>query len=77
MGIMTASFIMAVEDEPGTTYGRLLRSMRARICDEQGNRRLHGRLGSFVRWMIMPGSMQEPQMCSSVAFDIYQKPFLR
>ncbi|GJN31669.1 hypothetical protein PR202_gn00032 [Eleusine coracana subsp. coracana] len=76
MGIMTASFIKAVEDDPGTTYGRLLRSMRARISDEQGNRRLRGRLGSFVRRMIMPGSVQEPQLCSSEAFDIYQKPFL-
>ncbi|CAN6289247.1 unnamed protein product [Urochloa humidicola] len=76
IGAMTDSFIKAVEAEPGTTYGRLLSAMRARIRDGQGSRRLPGRLGSFVRWMIPSSSLQEPQLCSSEMFDIYRKPFL-
>ncbi|KAJ1296824.1 hypothetical protein BS78_01G332300 [Paspalum vaginatum] len=76
IGAMTDSFIKAVEAEPGTTYGRLLSAMRARIRDGQGSRRLPGRLGSFVRWMIPSSGVQEPQLCSSEMFDIYRKPFL-
>ncbi|CAN6284503.1 unnamed protein product [Urochloa humidicola] len=76
IGAMTDSFIKAVEAEPGTTYGRLLGAMRARIRDGQGSRRLPGRLGSFVRWMMPSSSLQEPQLCSSEMFDIYRKPFL-
>ncbi|AQL05897.1 Metacaspase-1 [Zea mays] len=76
IGAMTDSFIKAVEAEPGTTYGRLLSAMRTRIRDGQGSRRLPGRLGSFVRWMIPSSSVQEPQLCSSEMFDIYRKPFL-
>ncbi|CAN6335135.1 unnamed protein product [Urochloa humidicola] len=45
--------------------------MRARICEGQGSRRLPGRLGSFVRWMMPSSSLQEPQLCSSEMFDIY------
>jgi metacaspase-1 len=58
IGAMTDSFIKAVEAEPGTTYGRLLSAMRTRIRDGQGSRRLPGRLGSFVRWMIPSSSVQ-------------------
>lgn len=58
IGAMTDSFIRAVEAEPGTTYGRLLSAMRTRIRDGQGSRRLPGRLGSFVRWMIPSSSVQ-------------------
>ncbi|CAL4914704.1 unnamed protein product [Urochloa decumbens] len=76
IGAMTDSFIKAVEAEPGTTYGRLLGAMRAKIRDGQGSRRLPGRLGSFVRWMIPSSGVQEPQLCSSEMFDIYRKPFL-
>ncbi|CAD6203882.1 unnamed protein product [Miscanthus lutarioriparius] len=76
IGAMTDSFIKAVEAEPGTTYGRLLSAMRTRIRDGQGSRRLPGRLGSFVRWMIPSSGVQEPQLCSSEMFDIYRKPFL-
>ncbi|GJN31670.1 hypothetical protein PR202_gb20094 [Eleusine coracana subsp. coracana] len=84
IGAMTDSFIKAVEAEPGTTYGRLMCAMRARIRDGQGNPRLPGRLGSFVRRMIVSSSVQvrnagvnlEPQLCSSEVFDIYRKPFL-
>ncbi|PAN49359.1 hypothetical protein PAHAL_9G443700 [Panicum hallii] len=76
IGAMTDSFIKAVEAEPGTTYGRLLSAMRARIRDGQGSRRLPGRLGSFVRCMIPSSNLQEPQLCSSEMFDIYRKPFL-
>ncbi|XP_062215440.1 metacaspase-1-like [Phragmites australis] len=77
IGAMTDSFIKAVEAEPGTTYGRLLSAMRARIRDGQGSRRLAGRFGSFVRRMIPSNSVvQEPQLCSSEPFDIYRKPFL-
>ncbi|XP_066387745.1 metacaspase-1-like isoform X2 [Miscanthus floridulus] len=76
IGAMTDSFIKAVEADPGTTYGRLLSAMRTRIRDGQGSRRLPGRLGSFVRWMIPSSGVQEPQLCSSEMFDIYRKPFL-
>ncbi|OQU92489.1 hypothetical protein SORBI_3001G351200 [Sorghum bicolor] len=76
IGAMTDSFIKAVKAEPGTTYGRLLSAMRTRIRDGQGSRRLPGRLGSFVRWMIPSSGVQEPQLCSSEMFDIYRKPFL-
>jgi len=55
---MTDSFIKAVKAEPGTTYGRLLSAMRTRIRDGQGSRRLPGRLGSFVRWMIPSSGVQ-------------------
>jgi hypothetical protein len=58
IGAMTDSFIKAVEAEPGTTYGRLLSAMRTRIRDGQGSRRLPGRLGSFVRWMIPSSGVQ-------------------
>jgi hypothetical protein len=58
IGAMTDSFIKAVEAEPGTTYGRLLSAMRARIRDGERSRRLPGRLGSFVRWMIPSSSLQ-------------------
>nr|CAB3495728.1 unnamed protein product [Digitaria exilis] len=65
IGAMMDSFIQAVEAEPGTTYGRLLGAMRARIRDGHGSCRIPGRLGSY-----------EPQLCSSEMFDIYRKPFL-
>ncbi|KQK21440.1 metacaspase-1 [Brachypodium distachyon] len=78
IGAMTDSFIKAVGSEPGTTYGRLLSAMRSTIRDGQGSGRrlLTGRFGSFVRNMIASSSVQEPQLCSSEAFDIYRKPFL-
>jgi metacaspase-1 len=58
IGAMTASFIRAVKAEPGTTYGRLLSAMRATIRDGHGSPRLPGRLGSFVRRMIVSSSVQ-------------------
>jgi hypothetical protein len=61
---MTDSFIKAVEAEPGTTYGRLLSAMRARIRDGQGSRRLPGRLGSFVRCMIPSSNLQVSSVIS-------------
>ncbi|GJN41054.1 hypothetical protein PR202_gn00378 [Eleusine coracana subsp. coracana] len=74
---MIDSFIKAVEAEPGMTYGRLLSAIRARIRDGHGDRRLRGRLGSFVRRIIMSSrEILEPQLCSSEMFDIYRKPFL-
>ncbi|PUZ40842.1 hypothetical protein GQ55_9G455200 [Panicum hallii var. hallii] len=76
IGAMMDSFIAAVEAEPGTTYGRLLSAMRTRIRDGHGSRLLPGRLGSYVRRMIPPSGVQEPQLCSSEMFDIYRKPFL-
>ncbi|KAL6648035.1 hypothetical protein ACP70R_012259 [Stipagrostis hirtigluma subsp. patula] len=77
IGAMTDSFIKAVQAEPGLTYGSLLGEIRARIRDGQGRpRRLSGRLGSFVRRMVVCSGVQEPQLCSSEVFDIYKKPFL-
>ncbi|KAF8728870.1 hypothetical protein HU200_018164 [Digitaria exilis] len=77
IGAMMDSFIQAVEAEPGTTYGRLLGAMRARIRDGHGSCRIPGRFGSYVRRKMTPSSsVQEPQLCSSEMFDIYRKPFL-
>ncbi|CAL4922974.1 unnamed protein product [Urochloa decumbens] len=76
IGAMMDSFIQAVDAEPGTTYGRLLSAMRARIRDGHGSRRLPGRLGSYMRRMTASSGVQEPQLCSSEMFDIYRKPFL-
>ncbi|CAL4939734.1 unnamed protein product [Urochloa decumbens] len=76
IGAMMDSFIQAVDAEPGTTYGRLLSAMRARIRDGHGSRRIPGKLGSYVRRMTASSGVQEPQLCSSEVFDIYRKPFL-
>ncbi|CAN6294851.1 unnamed protein product [Urochloa humidicola] len=76
IGAMMDSFIHAVNAEPGTTYGRLMSAMRARIRDGHGSRRLPGKFGSYVRKMTASSGVQEPQLCSSETFDIYRKPFL-
>ncbi|XP_073110217.1 metacaspase-1 isoform X2 [Elaeis guineensis] len=74
-GAMTYSFIQALEFEPGTTYGRLLTSMRSAIRDANtgiGS----GPIASLLSKVFGLGLTQEPQLSSSEMFDIYRKPFL-
>ncbi|KAJ4753367.1 Metacaspase-1 [Rhynchospora pubera] len=75
-GAMTYSFIQAIECEPGTTYGRLLTSMRAAIRETGSGCQFSGPIASLIRKAIPFGSTQEPQLSSSEMFEIYHKPFL-
>ncbi|KAI8532280.1 hypothetical protein RHMOL_Rhmol11G0201300 [Rhododendron molle] len=64
-GALTYSFIEAVQNERGLTYGRLLHSLRTNIRETQ--KRLNG--------PNAPSTPQVPQLSSSEKFDIYSKPF--
>lgn len=59
-GAMTYSLILALESEPGITYGRLLYSMRSVIrgASAGANARLTGPVGSFVRKVLKSGLRQ-------------------
>ena len=46
---MTYSFIQAVQNEPGLTYGRLVNAMRYAIRDPKAGPLLNGPIASFVR----------------------------
>ncbi|KAJ4716877.1 Metacaspase-1 like [Melia azedarach] len=59
-GAMTTSFVHAVQNEPGLTYGCLLNSMRIAI----------------PTLISDPKVSQEPQLSSSKKFDIYSKQFM-
>lgn len=48
---MTYSFIQAIENEKGLTYGRLLNSMRHRIHDATADIKLDGPISNIVRKM--------------------------
>jgi hypothetical protein len=69
IGAMMDSFIQAVDAEPGTTYGRLLSAMRARIRDGHGCRRLPGKLGSYVRRMTASSGVQVSSALVSCSTD--------
>ncbi|WOL03806.1 metacaspase-1-like [Canna indica] len=75
-GAMTYSFIQAIENQPGTTYGSLLMAMRSAIRDASTGIRLSGPIVSLMRRVFNFGLTQEPQLSSSDIFDIYHKPFL-
>ncbi|KAI8554849.1 hypothetical protein RHMOL_Rhmol05G0128800 [Rhododendron molle] len=48
-GAMTYSFIQALQNEPGLTYGRLLNTMRSAIRDAKPRSQLNGPIASFIR----------------------------
>ncbi|CAO2163651.1 unnamed protein product [Urochloa humidicola] len=73
---VTYSFVKALESEPSTTYGRLLRGMRAAISDNGRELGISGPMRTFFRRVITVSSSQEPQLGSSEMFDIYRKPFI-
>jgi hypothetical protein len=51
-GALTYSFIQAVQNEPGLTYGRLLNSMRYAIREAKTGIRLNGPIASFVNRLL-------------------------
>ncbi|KAM7478975.1 hypothetical protein LguiA_027188 [Lonicera macranthoides] len=75
-GAMTYSFIQAVQNEPGITYGRLLNAMRHTIREAPTGTLLNGLIGSLVRKVLLPGLSQEPQLSSSEKFDVYSTQFI-
>ncbi|XP_020258614.1 metacaspase-1-like [Asparagus officinalis] len=77
-GAMTYSLILALDSNPGITYGCLLYTMRSVIhgADISSKARLADPIGSFVRRVLKFGLRQVPQLSSSERFDIYRKPFL-
>jgi hypothetical protein len=51
-GALTYSFIQAVQNEPGLTYGRLLNSMRYAIREAKTGIRLKGPIASLVNRLL-------------------------
>jgi hypothetical protein len=51
-GALTYSFINAVQNEPGLTYGRLLNSMRNAIREAKSGIRLRGPIASLVNKVL-------------------------
>ncbi|KAK6916129.1 hypothetical protein RJ641_018990 [Dillenia turbinata] len=74
-GALTYSFIQAVQNEPGLTYGRLLNNMRHTIREAKTGLRLNGPIASLIRKAFFELS-QVPQLSSSERFDIYSKSFV-
>ncbi|XP_022762414.1 metacaspase-3-like isoform X1 [Durio zibethinus] len=75
-GAMTFSFIQAVQNEPGLTYGRLLNAMRNAIRDVKAGLRLTGPIATLINKVLFGTTTQEPQLSSSEKFDIYSKQFV-
>ncbi|RZR72994.1 hypothetical protein BHM03_00019014 [Ensete ventricosum] len=57
-GAMTYSFIQAIENEPGTTYGRLLTAMRSAIREASTGIRMSGPIVSLMRKVFNFGLTQ-------------------
>ena len=55
---MTFSFIQAVQNEPGLTYGRLLNAMRNAIRDVKAGLRLTGPIASLINRVIFGTTAQ-------------------
>ena len=55
---MTYSFIQAIENEPGTTYGRLLTAMRSAIREASTGIRMSGPIVSLMRKVFNFGLTQ-------------------
>ncbi|KAI5569666.1 hypothetical protein BDE02_12G091900 [Populus trichocarpa] len=78
-GVMTYSFIQAIERGHGTTYGSMLNAMRATIrktINELGG----GIVTTLISMLLAGGNFsvgitQEPQLTASEPFDVYSKPF--
>ncbi|XP_057977354.1 metacaspase-1-like [Malania oleifera] len=75
-GVLTYSFIQAVQNEPGLAYGRLLSAMRSAIREARTGLRLNGPIASLINKALGLELSQEPQLSSSEKFDIYAKPFI-
>ncbi|KAF3435029.1 hypothetical protein FNV43_RR22116 [Rhamnella rubrinervis] len=75
-GAMTYSFIQAVQNEPGLTYGRLLNAMRFAIREAKTGIRLKGPIASILNKLLATDLSQEPQISSSEKFDIYMQQFV-
>ncbi|OMO87023.1 Zinc finger, LSD1-type [Corchorus capsularis] len=75
-GAMTFSFIQAVQNEPGLTYGRLLNAIRNSIRDVKAGLRLNGPIATLFNKVLFGTTSQEPQLTSSEKFDIYSKQFV-
>ncbi|KAF4373713.1 hypothetical protein G4B88_030056 [Cannabis sativa] len=75
-GAMTYSFILAVQSEPGLTYGRLMTAMRNTIREAQTGIRLNGPIAALVNKILRTQLSQVPQLSSSEEFDIYSKRFM-
>lgn len=73
-GALTFSFIQAVRNEPGLTYGRLLNSMRSAIHEAHNGRRLNSSIATLVNRFRAP--KQEPQISSTEPFDIHSRKFV-
>ncbi|TQD78068.1 hypothetical protein C1H46_036381 [Malus baccata] len=72
-GALTYSFIQAMENDPGLTYGYLLNVMRQIIREARTGIRLKGPIAALVNKVLRTGLSQEPQLSSSEQFDIYSK----
>ncbi|KAI9176563.1 hypothetical protein LWI28_004338 [Acer negundo] len=73
-GALTFSFIQAMENERGITYGRLLNAMRQSIRQAKSGIRLDGAIANIVNKTVFKSdSSQEPQLSSSENFNIYSK----
>ncbi|KAK2663300.1 hypothetical protein Ddye_001874 [Dipteronia dyeriana] len=73
-GALTFSFIQAMENERGITYGRLLNAMRQSIRQAKSGIRLDAAVANIVKKTVFKSdSSQEPQLSSSETFDIYSK----
>ncbi|GFP98705.1 metacaspase-1 [Phtheirospermum japonicum] len=73
-GAMTFSFIQAVQNEPGLTYGRLLNAMRQKIRDTKTGPLPNGPVTSLLK-KVLKIPPQEPQLSSSDKFEIYTTEF--
>lgn len=73
-GALTFSFIQAVRNEPGLTYGRLLTSMRSAIQEAHSGRRLNSPIATLVNKFRAP--KQDPMLSSSAPFDIHSRKFI-
>ena len=82
-GVMTWSFLEAVGSRRTMTYGELLDSMRAKVHhrlqqSSSGKCLVTGCLGSLAA-KCLPCcflSVQEPQLCSSKEFNVYEEQFI-
>ncbi|ONH90525.1 hypothetical protein PRUPE_8G059400 [Prunus persica] len=75
-GALTYSFIQAVENDRGLTYGYLLNAMRQIIREARSGIRLKGPIAALVNKVFGTEFLQEPQLTSSEKFDIYSKQFV-
>ncbi|CAI0401924.1 unnamed protein product [Linum tenue] len=76
-GALTYSFIQAVHNEPGLSYGRLLTAMRQAIqLARSGGLRLTGPIASLLNNTLFSTQLkQEPQLTCSQTFEVYSRQF--